>query len=153
MKYKRLSNEELKELEKEFVHFLAAAQVTGKDWEKMKKEEVHKAEEFIDVFSDMVYEKVMSKIKYLEYRDQKTLNIFNCSEEAIMLVGLRVHENSTIDLTTEDVMSQWTENNSKAISIIKSEKKYLKERGIEVFELLQSGCLITDDKLYNLLSV
>ena len=152
MKYKRLNIEELKALEKEFVSFLASAQITGADWEKMKKEETTQAEELIDVFSDLVYEKVMSKINYLEYRDQKSMNIFHCMIDKIVLVGLRVKENSTFDLTAEDVFSQWNESTLKAVNVIKTEKKYVKERGEEVFELLQNGCFITDDKLYKLIS-
>jgi hypothetical protein len=151
MKYKRLTNEELQALEKEFVNYLAAGQITASDWEKMKKQEIEKVEELIDVFSDMVYEKVMSKIKFLEFREKKTLNIYNCLEENIHLVGLRVSENSVLDLTAGDVLNQWNNNHDNAISIIKSEKKYVKDRGVEVFELLQNGCLITDDKLFNVL--
>ncbi|MGZ4035866.1 MAG: DUF6495 family protein, partial [Bacteroidia bacterium] len=52
MKYKRLTREELQALEPEFIHFLAAAQVTGKDWEKMKENKLEVAEELIDAFSD-----------------------------------------------------------------------------------------------------
>jgi hypothetical protein len=151
MKYKRLTTGELKELQPEFVHFLAAAQITGPDWDAMKKNELSKAEELIEVFSDMVYEKVMSKIKFLEYRERKTLNIFHCMEDNIVLVGLRVHEHSHLDLTADDVFSQWTESNATAVNVIKTERPYQKERGVEVFELLQSGCFITDDKLFNLL--
>ena len=151
MKYKRLTTDELTALEQEFVHFLAAAQITGPDWEKIKKNEHWKAEELIEVFSDMVYEKVLSKIKFLEYREKKTLNIFNCTEEHIVLVGLRVHEHSNLDLTADNVFSQWNENTSNAVNVIRTERPYLKERGVEVFELLQSGCYITDDRLFTIL--
>jgi hypothetical protein len=152
MKYKRLTGEELKALEKEFVNYLAAAQITAGDWEKMKKHELEKAEELIDVFSDMVYEKVLGKINYLEYRDKKTLNIYNCREKEIVLVGLRVSITSSIDLSAEDVLNQWNNNTDNAISIIKSEKKYVKDRGIEIFDLVQSGCLITDSRLFEILN-
>ncbi|HRG52183.1 MAG TPA: DUF6495 family protein [Bacteroidia bacterium] len=151
MKYKRLSTEELKELEPEFINFLAAAQITGPDWDKMKKNELVKAEELIEVFSDMVYEKVLSKIKFLEYRDITTLNIFNCVDDKIILIGLRVNEQSQLDLTASDISSQWSESHANAVTVIKTERPYNKERGLEVFELLQSGCLITDDKLYRVL--
>jgi hypothetical protein len=152
MKYKRLTTEELKALEPEFVHFLAAAQITGADWDKMKREELSKAEELIEVFSDMVYEKVMSKIRYLEYREKKTLNIFHCTDEQIILVGLRVNEHSPVDLTADDVFAQWNEHaTNNAVNIIKTERVYQKERGIEIFELLQSGCYITDDRLFTVL--
>jgi hypothetical protein len=152
MKYKRLTYEELQALEKEFINFLASAQITAQDWEKMKKNEIEKAEELIDVFSDVVYDKVMSKIKFLEYRDKKTLNIFNCADDKIILVGLRVKENSTLDLTAPDVFTLWNSTNTNAVNIIKTEKNYIKERGIEIFELLQTGCLISDDRLFNLLN-
>jgi hypothetical protein len=151
MKYKRLTGEELKELEQEFIHYLSTAQITGQDWENIKKNEVEKAEELIDVFSDAVYDKVMSKIKFLEYRDEKTMNIFNCTDDKIVLIGLRVKDHSSMDLTAPDVFSKWNESKTNAVNLIKSEKNYTKERGIEVMELLQSGCLITDDKLFELL--
>ena len=151
MKYKRLTTEELQALEKEFVNYLSAAQITAGDWEKMKKNELQKAEELIDVFSDMVYENVMNKIKYLEYRDEKSLNIFHFTDEGVLMVGLRVKENSSINLLENDVLNQWNKNGNDLVNVIKSEKKYDKEKGLEVFELLQNGCLITDDRLFNLL--
>ncbi|MES2284588.1 MAG: DUF6495 family protein [Bacteroidota bacterium] len=150
-KYKRLSSEELQALEKEFINFLSSMQITGPDWEKMKSKEAEKAEELIAVFSDVVYDKVLTKIKFLEYRDEKTLNIFKCMDDKIALVGLRVKEHSSLDLTAPDIFSQWTNNNTSSINVIKTEKNYIKERGVEIFELLQTGCLITDDKLFNLL--
>ena len=151
MKYKRLTAEELQALEKEFVNFLAAAQITGRDWEKMKKQEIEKAEELVDVFSDVVYDKVMSKIEFLEYRDEKTLNIFNCKNDRIILLGLRVKEHSPFNLTDSDLFTKWDRSNTGAINIIRTEKEYSKERGVEIFELLQTGCLITDDRLFNVL--
>ena len=150
-KHKRLSPDELQALEPEFINFLSSIQITGLDWEKMKRNELEKAEKLITVFSDIVYEKVLSKIKFLEFRDEKTLNIFNCLDDKIRLVGLRVKEHSPLDLTSPDVFSQWTENTAGAVNIIKTEKVYIRERGIEVFELLQNGCLITDEKLFKLL--
>ena len=37
MKYRRLTNEELAELEKEFVRFLVSNTVTSEDWEKINE--------------------------------------------------------------------------------------------------------------------
>lgn len=151
MKYKRLNPEELQALENEFVNFLASAQITGSDWVKMKAKELSKAEELIDVFSDVVYDKILRKIKYLEYRDAKTLNIFYCADDRIMLAGMRVKEHSQLDLTSPNFFNKWKEENLTMVNIVKSEKPYVKEREEEVFELLQSGCLITDEKLFNAL--
>ena len=151
MKYKRLTSDELQALEQDFINFLASAQITGPDWEKMKKEEAQKANELIDVFSDVVYDKVLGKISYLEYRDPKTLNIFYFSGDTVQLVGLRVKEASSLDLTAPDVINQWNSSNNASVNVVRSERKYEKERQMEVFELLQAGCMITDDRLFKLI--
>ncbi|MBA3971301.1 MAG: hypothetical protein H0X46_04030 [Bacteroidetes bacterium] len=152
MKYKRLQKEELQELEKEFIRFLSSAQITGADWGKMKVKETEKAEELIEVFSDLVYEKVLSKIKYLEYRDEKILTIFCCLPEKILLAGITVKEGSSLSLLTPGAFKTWNEKEANDVNIIKSERTYLKDRGSEVFELLQKGCVITDDYLFNVLN-
>jgi hypothetical protein len=152
MKYKRLTTDELEILQEDFVRFLAAAQITGADWEKMKQNENEKANELIDVFSDMVYDKVLSKITYLEYRDTKTLNIFHFAEDKVMLRGLRVKDNSALDLTSAELFKDWSSANNASVTIVRTEKKYEKERAEEIFDLLQTGCLITDDRLFKLLN-
>jgi hypothetical protein len=148
MKYKRLSAEELKELEKEFIHFLSSAQITGPDWEKMKKEEPLHAEELIEVFSDMVYEKVMGKIEYLEFRDEHNLNIFHYGKDRVEMAGLSVKPGSGIDLRLEDAMRNW---DGSGVNVLRTEKEYVKDRGVEIFEMLESGCLITDNRLFELI--
>jgi hypothetical protein len=152
MKYKRLGAEELDALEKEFITFLSSAQITGSDWEKMKKNESGKAEELIDVFSDLVYEKVMGKINYLEFRNKKELNIFHFEKDKISLAGLRVKDNSQIDLLAVDVFKDWNDKNTDEITVLRTEKFYVKERGVEIFEMLEEGCYITDDKLFKVIS-
>jgi hypothetical protein len=151
VKYKRLTTEELYALQLDFINFLASMQITAADWEKMKKVENEKANELIDVFSDIVYDKVLGKIYYLEYREAKTLNIFHFGEDKVRLIGLRVKEGGKLDFTAPDVLNQWNENNHAMVNIVHSERNYEKEKQLEIFELLQSGCLITDDKLFKLL--
>ena len=151
MKYKRLTAEELAVLEQDFIHFLSSAQITGQDWEKMKKEESAKAEELIEVFSDVVYDKVLGKIQFLEFRDERTINIFHFGPDKIRLAGFRVKDNSKLDLTKENVLEQWKEHHG-SVNVIKTEKEYSSGREIEIFEMLQSGCMITDDQLFKLLN-
>lgn len=89
----------------------------------MKRNELEKAEELIDVFSDVVYDKVLRKISYLEYREPKSLNIYKCGDDKIELVGLRVNEHSPLDLTAENVFSQWSEANNASVSVVRHRKK------------------------------
>jgi len=151
MKYRRLTSDELRELEQEFIHFLAAAQITAQDWERMKQNETLAAEELIETFSDMVYEKVLGNIELLEYRDSKTLHIFKFESDKILLVGLRVNENSPIDLTQPGMFSKLDSDTIGAVSVIKTERAYKGNKQMEVFDLIQNGCVVTDEKLFDLI--
>ena len=56
MKYRRLDQNELKTLEKDFIEFLASQSITADEWENMRKEQQLG---LIDIFSDLVFEKVL----------------------------------------------------------------------------------------------
>ena len=65
MKYSRLSAEQLRELEKEFVDFLVVNGIVAEDWIALKENEPLNADKIIDQFSDVVWEGTLRKLKYL----------------------------------------------------------------------------------------
>ena len=71
MKYRRLNEAELKDLEQDFIRFLASNQVTADDWKKLKDSNAEQVDGLIGLFSDQVFDKVFDKLEYLEY---KTVN-------------------------------------------------------------------------------
>ena len=87
MKYRVLSNKELEPLKDDFIKFLSANTVTGEDWAKIKSNKPNEASKLIEIFSDIVWEKSLEKIKYLEHRDDKYLKVFYCSENKMEMVG------------------------------------------------------------------
>ncbi|MDC0463888.1 DUF6495 family protein, partial [Flavobacteriaceae bacterium] len=66
MKYTRLTKEQFEELNQEFINFLATQSITAKEWKEIKKQKPAVAEEELDIFSDLVWEGVLSKVDYLE---------------------------------------------------------------------------------------
>lgn len=152
VKYRRLSKEELLELEKEFVDFLCSNTITADDWVKLKKQDQEKAEELIDIFSDVVMEKVLSKITYLEHRSAQSLLLFKCLEKEIHLISLTIN-NTAIDLTkAEDVkLLAEGELQAKDVNVTRVTKAYQESREREVFEMTNSNCLVSDGSLYYLL--
>ena len=78
MKYRRLTNDELTELEKEFVRFLASNHITALDWEKLKGHDPKRVESLIEVFSDIVFEKILQGIEYLEFKTPTDIKTFHC---------------------------------------------------------------------------
>ena len=53
---------------------------------KIKTTTPERAEQLIEVFSDIVFEKVIQKIEYLEHRTADDLKLFECKEDKINLI-------------------------------------------------------------------
>jgi len=148
MKYRRLRNEELKELEKDFVKFLATTHVTADDWVKLKATDQEKVEELIGIYSDIVYEKTLKQLEYLEFKTPFDIKTFHCQAEKIVLMGIAVAANSGVDFTknnTPQEMMEMLRKTEQELKIYTAEKAYKGERERELFDMLESGCLISKD--------
>ncbi|MCB9266574.1 MAG: hypothetical protein H6558_16235 [Lewinellaceae bacterium] len=148
MKYRRLHQDELENLEKEFVQFLASNQVTANEWEKLKAEEAEKAEQLIDIFSDIVFEKVIDDIEYLEYKTPKDIKAFHFEENRIVMNGLLVDGQTGFDFTLEQSpqqMLQQIQLTGARLKLYTAEKAYSRGRNMEIFEMMENGALISRD--------
>ena len=109
MKYTRLTKEQLEELNQEFINFLATQSITGEEWKKIKEQKPEVAEEELDVFSDLVWEGVLSKVDYLENIAPQHMYLFNAGETQLRLIGLKI-KREEIDLTTKEGFAWLREN-------------------------------------------
>ena len=153
MKYRRLTIEELEELEQEFVRFLAANTVTSEDWQAIKTTTPERADQLIDIFSDVVFEKIINKITHLEHRSPQDLKLFECLEDQIKLIGVKVVGVEEVDFTkqqTGDEMLQVFKTAPQgSIKMYSAEKAYKdNDRSKELFGMMQNGCLIAKGELY-----
>ena len=145
MKYRRLSEEELQEMEQEFIQYLVANGIDAGDWKKIQQTD--EATNWIENFSDVVLQKALEGIKYLEFRSAHEARFFECGEKEMNLVAMTSKE---VDLTNSEQLTAAINQPGK-IELFKGNKKYSKSRELELFEMTQSGCEITDGKLYLLL--
>lgn len=144
-KYRALSVDELKELEKEFVDFLVVNGITGDDWVKMKKEKPAEAQEMTEVFSEVVWTGILRNAKYLSHRTAHSVKCFHCQDEKIVLVGM---DSETTDLT-QIVFSELDKANfPDDISVYTTEKKYAKVREEEIYDMLGWGCQLDEGKWF-----
>jgi hypothetical protein len=148
MKYRRLTTDELQELENEFILFLSSNQVTAPEWTTIKAEQPEKADELIDLFSDIVFENTLAKIEYLEYKEPKDIKTFHCQEDKIVMLGMIVEGESNIDFTKEtspDQMMGQMKLSGARLKLYQAEKAYSPNREDELFKMLESGCLISKE--------
>lgn len=148
MKYRRLTKEQFEELHKEFINFLATQSITADDWIKLKLEKPELASSEMDVFSDLVWEGVLSKVKYLENISSKHIYLFQVFNNSISLIGVKINID-LIDLTTEEGFSWLRENLiSENVEIFNSKKEFSEDIKLNVFKLIEQGASITKGELF-----
>lgn len=151
MKYTRLTKEQLEALHHDFARFLATQQITADEWDTLKKEKPHIAEQEIDIFSDLVWEKSLEKVKYLDQIDSQSIYCFHFQEDKAEMLAVLI-QNETFDLTTPEGF-QWLQNNlhSSKVDIFIGRKTFTNDRKLEIFNLIQQGAQISDGQLFKAL--
>ncbi len=148
MKYTRLSKEQFEELHQEFINFLATQSVTAEEWSNIKANKPELAEQELDVFSDLVWEGVLTKAEYLENISPQHMYLFHLTEEQIELVGLKITKDS-IDLTTRGGFSWLRENlMDDSVELFQAKKDYSDDKQLDKFALIQQGAAITKGDLF-----
>ena len=147
MKYRQLTKEQFESLHKEFAQFLATQKIDTVEWKKMKEESPKLVEEELNIFSDLVWEDVLSKVEYLEHFSNNSVNLFKCEKEAIYRVVITIDKE--IDLFTEEGYKWLLQNpKDKTIDYLKGSKQYTGERNSELFKLIEQGSQIARGELY-----
>ncbi len=148
MKYTQLTKEQFEELHEEFAKFLATQKIDMSEWEKIKTNEPEIADEELNLFSDLVWEKVLNSTNYLEHFSKDSLNLFKCNETEIQRIVVKVNKQNINFLDKNDF--NWFLDNSKDSSIeyFKGQKAFSKKRNTEIFELIQQGSVVSKGELY-----
>jgi cag pathogenicity island protein 24 len=148
MKYSRLTREQLEELHQEFITFLATQSITASEWETIKEKKPEVAEDEIDIFSDLVWEGVLSKARYLENISVKQLFLFKLNETSMELIALKVLKDG-IDITTAEGY-KWLQEHfaTDEVEFYTASKAYSNDKNLDIFKLIQQGAVITKGELY-----
>ncbi len=147
MKYRQLTKEQFEGLHEEFTRFLASQSIDAKEWKELKEEKPHVAEEEMNVFSDVVWDDVLTKTSYLEHFSKKVVNLFKCDEKEMHRIVINVDKE--IDLLTQEGFEWLMKNpNDKKIEFFTGSKKYAEERNSEIFDLIEKGSAISKGEIF-----
>ncbi len=149
MKYARLTKEQLEELQQEFVNFLATQSITASEWQELKQTKPQVAEDEIDVFSDLIWEGVLTNVGYVEHISEQQMHLFHLTQKEMKLIAIKVM-NPKIDLTTQQGY-QWFKKNwqSDFVEYMTASKAYGLDPNLDKFQLIQQGAVITKGELYH----
>ena len=147
-KYRSLTLDELQSMEKEFVDFLVLNGIPGDDWVKLKNSDPERAEGICEAFSDVVFTKILKNCRYIERHAPKQVVSIFCDTDKMFLMGLDAPEDMNIDFTDKVNLDSLKTSAPKGLQTVKSEKEYTKEREVEIWDMLNNGFFISDQKLY-----
>jgi hypothetical protein len=148
MKYKRLTKEQFEELHQEFINFLATQSIDKAEWDKIKSEKPEVAEQEMDVFSDLIWEGVLTNTNYLEHFSKNHIFLFHCQEKLIQSIVLKALD-PQVDFMQKEGL-QWLSDNlfTDTVEIHLGKKDYQEERKTAIFDLISQGAILSDGQLY-----
>ena len=148
MKYTRLTKEQLEELHPEFINFLASQSIDKAEWDLIKVNKPEVAEQELDVFSDLIWEGVLSKATFLEHFSKNHIFLFQCFDTYVNSIVLKSLVPEVNFLTKEGL--QWLSDNmfTETIEMKIGKKVFTEERNASIFALIQQGAFLSDGQLY-----
>ena len=148
MKYSRLSKEQLEELHQEFINFLATQSITAQEWATIKEKQPQVAEEELDIFSDLVWEKVLQTAQFLEHISPNQMHLFELGAQKMSLIAVKV-DMPDIDITTQEGY-QWLQEHldDERVVFMSASKAYNDDPNLDKFKLIQQGAAITKGALF-----
>ena len=149
MKYDRLTKEQFEELHPEFINFLASQAIDKAEWDTIKTNSPEIAEQELDVFSDLIWEGVLTRAEYLENFSKNHIFLFQCFSTHIQSIVLKSLVTEINFLTKEGL--QWLSDNmfTSTIEMKVGKKQFTEERNISIFSLIKQGSFLSDGQLYN----
>lgn len=147
MKYRQLTKEQFEGLHEEFAKFLATQSIDVKEWNQIKKEKPNVAEEEMNIFSDIVWDDVLLKTKYVEHFSETSANLFKCDKNDIHRIAIKI--NWDINLLEQDGF-EWLMKNpmDNSVDIFRGSKSYNADRNKEIFDLIEKGSLISEGEIF-----
>jgi hypothetical protein len=149
MKYSRLTKDQFVELHTEFIEFLSSNSITHEDWKILKENNDDKTEGILDLFSDIVWKKVLEKTNFLENISKNHIYLLSFEKSQMRFIAIYT-ELSEIDFTTTQGFS-WLRDNllDDNVKIYNSSKDYSEDKLVDKFDLILKGGLITKGELFN----
>jgi len=152
VKYKRLTNKELESLEREFVLFLSSQSVEAKEWERLKKEDKEKAEGLIEIFSDVVWERILTANNYTEFVSEKEFRTALYGQDQAQMIIAKVVANSKINLKSKNLTKVMQNGIKKGeVELYRATKKYTKLREQEMMDTIKEGAFVSRGNWYKAL--
>ena len=113
--------------------------------------DIDKVEQITDLFSDVVFEKILHNITHLVKIEPNKIFAFKCEANEIHLNCIETND-QTFDFTTEQGLTKLNQSPPSDLNGFKASKSYKNTREQELFNMMENGCSIHNENWYVTLS-
>jgi hypothetical protein len=101
----------------------------------------------MNIFSDVVWDDVLTKTAYIEHFSEKYVNLFKCEDDEIHRIAIKITRDINL---LEQKGFEWLMQNAldTSVEIFKGTKPYNSERNLEVFDLIEKGGSISKGEIF-----
>lgn len=151
MKYRRLTTEEFEQMHEEFSVFLATQGIDKEKWDDLKANQIDKAEEIMDIFSDVVFEKALEKCNYVERISETEIIAVEFGEKSarMILVKVKAEGVNLLEQDWQEVLPKLQKDDQ--LEFFRGKKEYNTLREQEMFGLMKQGGYMADSTLFDAL--
>ena len=143
MRFRRLSSEELFSLDIEFKQFLVVHEQYDEEWRLLAKNKPEIAEQFIDMFSDLVLSKVYDQVSFLVHFSEGMVSFFDMRNNP--LKAFHIKSSSQHSLQNELELQHVFNHHFDQLHFFIGEKQLGKEKADEVFDLIRKGSEVCEE--------
>lgn len=141
LKFRALTPEELTELETEFKQFLIINELYDAEWRDLATKDPQKAQEFIDMFANIVLEKVYNKQPGLLQIGNDFITVFDFQDDVWNFYHFQTTDTKLFaDCSPENFLTL-LQNAWEQLSLHKGSKKSSEHKAEEVYSLICKGAL------------
>jgi hypothetical protein len=151
LKYHKLSEAQFNEMHREFTLFLASQNITKSDWVIIKSNKPGLVDKYLNSFSDLVWEKILSNCHYLEFSTVSKIFLFHTKENSVDALVVEIDKKLADLNTAEGFKKALTLLQSEKVEVFKSSNVYTPSRNEFIYDYLRKGSVISDGKRYELL--
>ena len=136
-------------VEDDFSNFLYDNGFSHFEWTVLLDQYSESALSMVGKYSDMIFDRLVKNVKYLEFRSKKHLKAIECHTDHIVAIGIEVPDKSQIDLTNISSLKEIKTTDRQPYKCSKEIRPYNTDRDHEIFDLIEAGCYVVDESVFN----
>ena len=146
MRFRRLSTEELFALDMEFKQFLVVHEQYDEEWRKLAENKPEVADQFIELFSDLVLGKVYRQVSFLVHFSEGMVSFFDMRNNPLKAYHIKCSDQTSMQNELE--LKNLITNHFDQLHFFTGQKQLTKEKEDEVFDLIRKGSEVCEERFF-----